>query len=68
MKLVPNAGQAYKWLSVQAMGLVVAIEGAWLALPPDLKARIPETWVDALSIAVLVLGILGRVVDQGTAK
>ena len=68
MKLVDNAGQAYKWLSVQAMALVVAIEGAWLAMPPDLKSRIPETWVDALSIAVLVLGIFGRVVDQGSSK
>jgi hypothetical protein len=68
MKLVDNAGQAYKWLSVQAMALVVAIEGAWLAIPPDLKARIPETWVDALSMAVLVLGIFGRVVDQGSSK
>ena len=68
MKLVPNAGQAYKWLSVQAMAAVVAIEAAWLALPPDMKARIPETVADYLSIAVLVLGILGRVVDQGTAK
>ena len=68
MKLVPNAGQAYKWLSVQAMALVLAIVGAWMAMPPDLKSRIPETWVDAMSIAVLVLGILGRIVDQGTAK
>jgi hypothetical protein len=68
MKLVDNAGQAYKWLSVQAMALVVAIEGAWLAIPPDLKTRIPETWVDALSMAVLVLGIFGRVVDQGSSK
>jgi len=68
MKLVDNAGQAYKWLSVQAMALVVAIEGAWLAIPPDLKSRIPETWIDALSMAVLVLGIVGRVVDQGAGK
>ena len=68
MRLVDNAGQAYKWLSVQAMALVVAIEGAWLAMPPDLKTRIPETWVDALSMAVLVLGIFGRVVDQGSSK
>lgn len=68
MQLVPNAKHAYKWLSVQAMALVVAIEGAWLAMPPDLKARVPETWVDAISMGVLVLGIFGRVVDQGTAK
>ena len=68
MKLTPNAKDAYKWFSVQAMALVVAIEGAWLAMPPDLKSRVPETWVDFLSMALLVLGIFGRVVDQGSSK
>jgi membrane protein required for beta-lactamase induction len=68
MKLVDNAKHAYKWLSVQAMALVLAIVGAWMAMPPDLKSRIPETWVDALSMAVLVLGMFGRVVDQGSSK
>lgn len=64
MKLVDNARDAWRWFSVQAMALAVAIEGAWLAIPPDLKSRIPETWVDALTMGLLVLGIFGRLVKQ----
>jgi len=64
MKLVDNARDAWRWFSVQAMALAVAIEGAWLAVPPDLKSRIPETWVDAVTMGLLVLGIFGRVVKQ----
>lgn len=64
MKLVDNARDAWRWFSVQAMALAVAIEGAWLAIPPDLKSRIPETWVDAVTMGLLVLGIFGRLVKQ----
>jgi hypothetical protein len=68
MKLIDNARDAWKWFSVQAMGWAIAIQGAWLAMPPDLKARVPGDWVDALTMAILVLGIVGRLVDQGGGK
>ncbi len=68
MRLVPNARHAWKWISVQAMAVSVAIQAAWMNLPPDMQARIPEAWVDIGTMAVLVLGIIGRLVDQGTAK
>jgi hypothetical protein len=68
MRLVDNARDAWRWFSVQAMALAVAVEGAWLAMPLDLKTRIPETWVDAVTMGLLVLGIFGRLVDQGTAR
>ena len=64
MRLVDNARDAWRWFSVQAMALTVAIEGAWLAVPADLKNRVPETWVDAVTMGLLVLGIFGRVVKQ----
>ena len=68
MRLVENVGSAWRWFSVQAMALAIAIEGAWLALPPDMKSRIPETWVDAVTMGLLVLGIVGRLVKQGEQK
>jgi len=63
--LVPNWRRAWRWISVQAMALAIALQAGWQALPPDLAARIPGDWVTALSVAVLVLGIIGRLVDQG---
>ena len=65
MKLVKNAGRAWRWFSIQAMVLSLAIQSGWQAMPPDLADRIPGGWVTGLSIAVLVLGIVGRLVDQG---
>lgn len=68
MKLVDNAGKAWTWFSVQAMALAGALQGAWLAMPPDLQARVPAEWVDALTMAILALGIVGRVVKQDAKK
>ena len=65
MKLIDNARQAWRFFSVQAMALAGAMQGAWLAMPPDLQARIPAEWVDGLTMAILALGIVGRLVDQG---
>jgi hypothetical protein len=65
MKLVPNAKKAGSWFSMQAMALAAAIQGAWLATPPELQALVPADWVNYGTVAVLVLGAIGRVVDQG---
>jgi hypothetical protein len=65
MRLVTNANRAWRWFSVQAMTAAIALQAGWQAMPPDLAERIPAEWVTGLSIAVLVLGIVGRLVDQG---
>ena len=50
--------------SVQAMVFAGAVLATWAALPDDLKATLPG-WVDnAAAIAILVLGVIGRLVDQ----
>lgn len=68
MALVPNASSAWRWFSVQAMAVAGALQGAWLAMPADLKARVPADWVDYLTIGLMVCGIVGRLVDQGARK
>lgn len=67
MTLVPNARRAWRWFSVQALALQGAGAAAWLAVPDDLRAAVPSGWLAAAAIALTVLGILGRLVDQGTA-
>ena len=67
VRLVDGARKAWRWWSVQAMALAVAIQAGWQAMPEDLAARLPDGWVTGLSIVVLVLGIIGRLVDQGDA-
>jgi hypothetical protein len=63
--LVKDWRQAWKWFSVQAMVLDAAILSAWAAFPDDLKAVIPSGWIKGLAIALLIVGVAGRVVKQG---
>lgn len=65
MKLIPQWRRAWRWFSVQAMALSIAVQGAWLAVPADLKLAVPDVWVTGSAIGLLVLGVLGRLVDQG---
>lgn len=64
MKLVDDAKKAWSWFSVQAMAWAIAIQGAWEFVPDDMKAGIPPKLVTWITLALLVLGIAGRLVKQ----
>ena len=65
MKLVKNAGQAWRWFSVRFAALGVAVSGAWLALPADLSAQVPG-WAQNAVAGFIFAGVLvGRLIDQG---
>ena len=67
VRFIAGAHRAWRFFSVQAMALVVAIQAGWQAMPDDMASRIPDAWVTGLSITVLVLGIMGRLVRQDDA-
>jgi hypothetical protein len=46
------------------MMISASIQGAWLALPDDLKATIPPMMASGAALGILILGMLGRLVDQ----
>lgn len=64
MKLVSNWKRAWRWISVQAMVLAGALQGAWMFVPDELRASIPPGVVQGFTIVLLVLGVMGRLVDQ----
>lgn len=64
MQVIAEWRSAWRWFSVQAMALTAALQGAWAALPEDLKARAPAHLVTVLSLALLALGVAGRLVRQ----
>lgn len=68
MKLIDEWKKAYRMLSVQAMGLALAVQGAWPTMPEDLKARLPSHLVYWVSALLLVAGIVGRLVRQDALK
>lgn len=65
MKLIPQWKRAGRMFSVQAMTLATAAQLAWAHLPPELQASIPPDWLRWGTIALLALGVVGRIVDQG---
>ena len=64
MKLVDNAAKWYKMFSVQAQLLQGALLTTWLALPAKFQETLPENSVMFLGIILVILGVLGRLVDQ----
>lgn len=64
MKLIDNARHAWKMFSVQAMALAGAIQAAWIAIPADLQHQVPDNIVKGVTLALLALGVAGRLVKQ----
>lgn len=64
MKLVDDARRAWRWFSVQAMVAAGVLQAAWEVMPVDLKAGIPPKLVTWITLALLALGIVGRLVKQ----
>lgn len=67
MKLVADWQRAWRWNSMHAMAAAIALQGAWTAIPDDLKQHVSGALVNGVTIALLVLGIIGRLRDQGSA-
>lgn len=64
MRLVDDAGRAWRWFSTWAFTAIAAIPPAWAALPPDVKELMPEDWGLWVFSALAFAGWVGRMVDQ----
>ena len=64
MKIIPNWRDALRMYSIQAQALNFAIIGAWQALPDDLQDALPGSVVLGVAMGLLVLGIVGRLIQQ----
>ncbi len=66
--LVPDWRKAWRWFSMWAMTLAIAIQTTWELATPELKANIPSTWLPYITIGVLIAGIVGRLINQTPDK
>ena len=64
MKLVNNWRECKKWLSLHCMVIAGAIQGAWIYIPDDMKQTIPRDLVTGTTITLLLLGVVGRFINQ----
>lgn len=64
MKLVDDWKSCWKWLSIQASAIGVAISSTYAVLYDQLKDNFPPKYMLALTGLVFLLGIAGRVISQ----
>ena len=64
MKIVEDAKRWWRWFSMQAMLAAAAIQGAWIFIPSEMRDSFPKNWIQGFTVALLVLGIAGRLVQQ----
>ena len=66
VKFIPNWRRAHRMLSVQLTTLNAGIVGGWQILPADWKSAIPQPLMVKAAIALFVLTIVSRLIDQGS--
>ncbi len=64
MHLIPDWRQAWRWFSVQALALLVALPLVWVSLPADAKAFLPDSFEPWVLVLVAIGGLVGRLIDQ----
>lgn len=64
MKLVDDWKDSWKWISTHCMLFAATVQGVWASLPDDMRESLPQSVVSGLTIAILILGVLGRLIDQ----
>lgn len=63
--LVEDWKHAWKWISVNSMLAAGALQGAWLAVPDDLRNAMPPHLTSKVTLGLMILGIAGRLIRQG---
>lgn len=64
MSLIEDWKKCWKWMSIQANTLGVAISGTYAALYDEVKANFPAKYMLTLTAVVFLAGIVGRLISQ----
>lgn len=52
---------------MQFAALIIALPVAWMAVPEEVKAYLPDKWKPWIMVALGVCVFLGRIIDQKKA-
>lgn len=64
MRLIDEWKVCYRYLSVQANGIGAAMMVGYSSMYEQLKENFPPKYMAAITAAVFILGIIGRLVSQ----
>lgn len=59
---------AWTWISTNCMLVAAALQGAWVYIPEDLRDNLPTYLVNGLTVALLFMGVAGRLVTKKACK
>ncbi|ENV33937.1 hypothetical protein [Acinetobacter gerneri] len=65
---VGNKGTSWKWFSNIAFALIVAVQAFYDALPPELITSLPDGTQSKITVALAILGFVGRYINQSKPK
>lgn len=68
MRLVREWRRCWRMFSVQSMAVSTALLATWGLLPENLVSAIPAPVVTGVAVVILVLGMIGRLIDQPKVK
>jgi hypothetical protein len=64
MKFIDEFAQAWRMISMQCMAAAALLQATWVQLPPQVQELVPKDWVAYATGALLLIGMLGRLVKQ----
>lgn len=68
IELVKDWRRAWTWISMNAMVLATTVQTVWLGLPDDMKASVDSSYVQYMTITLLIVGVIGRLIKQHDAE
>ena len=63
-ELISNWQDCWRWFSVQANSIGIAISSTYAIMYDQLKETIPANYMAAATAIVFLLGIIGRIANQ----
>ena len=64
IRLVADWRRAWRWYSVNMPSLAAALLATWAIIPEKMQDSFSPTELKVFAVSLLVLGVLGRLVDQ----
>jgi hypothetical protein len=68
LRLIPNWRQSWRFFGMQAKATATGMLVSWAALPEKWQQVIPVLWVIVAACSTLVLGAIGRLIEQPKVK
>lgn len=65
---VANKSKSWAWFSNIAFALIVAVQAFFDTLPPELIATLPTDAQSKITMALAILGVIGRFINQSRSK